>query len=121
VREFGLEPLLAPLQVRDPVGYVEMLGLQDAASLVVTDSGGLQEESTVLGVPCLTLRESTERPVTVTEGTNTLVPWPPTEAGIVASASAALDRGRVGVGTRSPEGWDGRASERIVEALQRAP
>jgi UDP-N-acetylglucosamine 2-epimerase (non-hydrolysing) len=117
LREFGLEPLLAPLRVTEPVGYVEMLGLQEAASLVVTDSGGLQEESTMLGVPCLTLRETTERPVTVTEGTNTMVPWPPTRAGILRAATEALERGRAGVGTRAPEGWDGRASERIVGAL----
>jgi len=117
VREFGLEALLEPLLVREPFGYLEMLALQEAAALVVTDSGGLQEESTVLGVPCLTIRESTERPVTVTVGTNTMVPWPPTENGVLEAALAALDRGRVALGSRAPDGWDGKASERIVEAL----
>jgi UDP-N-acetylglucosamine 2-epimerase (non-hydrolysing) len=117
VRSFGLAALLEPLIVRGPLGYVEMLGLQDAAALVITDSGGLQEESTVLGVPCLTLREATERPVTVTEGTNALAPWPLTDFGIIDAANAALARGRVAVGERSPEGWDGRAGERICEAL----
>jgi len=71
----------------------------------------------VLGVPCLTIRESTERPVTVTVGTNTMVPWPPTEDGVFEAALAALDRGRVELGSRAPEGWDGKASDRIVEAL----
>ena len=117
IREFGFESLLEPLHVREPFGYVDMLALQDAAALVVTDSGGLQEESTVLGVPCLTIRESTERPVTVTVGTNTMVPWPPTEDGVFEAALAALDRGRVELGSRAPEGWDGKASDRIVEAL----
>jgi UDP-N-acetylglucosamine 2-epimerase (non-hydrolysing) len=116
--EFGLASLLDPLVVRDPLGYKEMLGLQDAAALVVTDSGGLQEETTVLGVPCLTVRESTERPVTVTHGTNTMAPWPPTEDSLFQAAVAALERGRLPVGARAPEGWDGRASERIVDALR---
>ena len=117
VRAFGFEELLKPLQVRDPVGYVEMLGLQDAAALVVTDSGGVQEETSVLGVPCLTLRETTERPVTITEGTNRLVPWPPTTSGILEAVDQALLRGRVAVGERAPEGWDGHAGTRIVQAL----
>lgn len=117
IREFGLQPLLERLDVREPCGYLEMLALQDAAALVVTDSGGLQEESTVLGVPCLTLRESTERPVTVSEGTNALVPWPPTVDGIVVAAIQAMRRGRVPVGAAAPEGWDGRAGERAVDAI----
>lgn len=120
VRAFGLEPMLAPLRVLEPLGYTEMLGLQAGAAAVLTDSGGIQEESTVLGVPCVTLRESTERPVTVTEGTNQLAPWPLTADGIVASARDALARGRVGIGARAPEGWDGKAGERIVSALAAA-
>lgn len=120
VHAFGLDPLLGPLRVMDPLGYTEMLGLQSAAAAVLTDSGGIQEESTVLGVPCVTLRESTERPVTVTEGTNRMVPWPLTSEGILASAHAALAEGRVAVGARAPEGWDGHAGERIVAAMARA-
>jgi UDP-N-acetylglucosamine 2-epimerase (non-hydrolysing) len=117
IRSFGFEALLKPLQVREPVGYVEMLGLQDAAAVVITDSGGVQEETSVLGVPCLTLRETTERPVTITEGTNRLVPWPPTSAGILDAVGEALAQGRVPVGAKAPEGWDGHAGVRIVQAL----
>lgn len=119
VRAFGFEDLLRPLRVMEPVGYVEMLGLQDAAGIILTDSGGIQEESSVLGVPCITLREATERPVTITQGTNALVPWPPTESGILEAVNAARSKGRAEVGARAPEGWDGRAGERIVEALAR--
>jgi UDP-N-acetylglucosamine 2-epimerase (non-hydrolysing) len=116
---FGLDALLAPLQVTDPLGYLEMLALQADAALVLTDSGGLQEESTVLGVPCVTLRETTERPVTVTEGTNRLAPWPLTADGILAASRDGLARGRVPVGACAPDGWDGHASERIVDAMAR--
>ncbi len=101
----------------EPMGYTEMLGLQSEAALVLTDSGGMQEESTVLGIPCVTLRESTERPVTVTEGTNRMAPWPLTRDGILSTVAAALASGRVPVGARAPDGWDGRAGERIVRAL----
>jgi len=117
VSAFGLDPLLEPLRVTEPLGYMEMLSLVDASAAVVTDSGGVQEETTALGVPCVTLREQTERPVTVSEGTNRLAPWPLTVDGIIATYADAIARGRVGVGERSPEGWDGRASERVVAAL----
>jgi len=83
------------------------------AQLVLTDSGGIQEETTILGVPCLTFRENTERPVTVTQGTNTVVGCDPQR--IVAEASAVLD-GKSKAG-RVPELWDGRAAERVVAAL----
>jgi len=118
VTEFGLESLLEPLTATEPLGYTEMLGLQAGAAVVVTDSGGVQEETTVLGIPCVTLRETTERPVTVTEGTNRLAPWPLTEQGILTATNAALAQGSVPLGSRAPHGWDGRASERIVAALQ---
>jgi UDP-N-acetylglucosamine 2-epimerase (non-hydrolysing) len=119
IETFGLQHLLAPLRVLDPLGYIEMLSLVDSAAVVITDSGGVQEETTALGVPCVTLREQTERPVTVLEGTNRLVPWPLTVDGILATFAEAKARGRVGVGERSPEGWDGRAAERAVAALTR--
>ena len=81
---------------------------------MLTDSGGLQEETTALGIPCVTLREQTERPVTVTEGTNRLAPWPLSTAGVEQSFEQALaSRGRP---PRIPEGWDGHAAERIVAA-----
>ena len=113
---------LTRIMLIEPAGYRDMTGLLDGCAVVVTDSGGLQEESTALGVPCVTVRESTERPVTVTEGTNLMVPWPPTAAGIHDTTLAALARGR-GVGSRGgvPRGWDGRAAERIVIALEAAP
>lgn len=120
IARFGLASLLAPLRVTEPLGYTEMLGLQASAAAVLTDSGGIQEESTVLGIPCVTLRETTERPVTVTEGTNRMAPWPLTKDGILATAAHALAEGRVAVGAKAPEGWDGHAGERIVAALSRA-
>ncbi|HUP41800.1 MAG TPA: UDP-N-acetylglucosamine 2-epimerase (non-hydrolyzing) [Thermoanaerobaculia bacterium] len=100
-----------------PLGYLDFLRLVQEAALVLTDSGGLQEESTVLGVPCVTLRESTERPVTVAEGTNRLAGRDPRR--ILAAADEALGAGREArrEPARVPELWDGRAAERIVEVL----
>lgn len=115
---FGLAPQLARLRVLEPLGYTEMLSLTDGAAAVLTDSGGLQEETTALGVPCVTLREQTERPVTVAEGTNRLAPWPLTVAGVVAAYRGAAAEPRVTAGTRGPEGWDGHAAERIVAELR---
>jgi UDP-N-acetylglucosamine 2-epimerase (non-hydrolysing) len=100
---------LPGVTVIDPLGYLEMLALVDAAHAVITDSGGLQEETTVLGVPCLTVRETTERPVTITEGTNRIV-WDPMELPRLVSAARRSSGA-------APEGWDGRAGERVVEAL----
>jgi UDP-N-acetylglucosamine 2-epimerase (non-hydrolysing) len=102
---------LAGVRVVPPVRYLEMLDLIDAAAVVITDSGGLQEETTALGIPCLTVRENTERPITVTEGTNRLVPDP---ADLCAAALAARRPSVV----RRPDGWDGRAAERIIAALK---
>ncbi len=96
-----------------PVGYLEMLGLMRGARLVVTDSGGLQEETTALGVPCLTVRDNTERPITITEGTNTLVGTDP--ALIRAAFDEILATG--GKRGRIPEFWDGSAGERIAAVL----
>jgi UDP-N-acetylglucosamine 2-epimerase (non-hydrolysing) len=117
VEEFGLASLLEPLVVTEPIGYTLMLALQFGAAAVVTDSGGIQEESTVLGVPCLTLRESTERPITTTEGTNRLAIWPLTEEGLLGSLQQALKESHAGVGARAPKGWDGHAGERVVRTL----
>jgi UDP-N-acetylglucosamine 2-epimerase (non-hydrolysing) len=117
IAEFALDGLLERIDARPPVGYLDMVGLLDGAAVVLTDSGGVQEESTVLGVPCLTLRASTERPVTVTEGTNRLADWPLTEDGILAGARDRRSRGRSPVGAQAPAGWDGRAAVRIVDAL----
>ena len=98
----------------DPLGYLEFLGLTSQARLVLTDSGGLQEETTALGVPCLTLRENTERPVTVTEGTSTLVGRDPRR--IVDEARKVLaGQGKAG---RIPALWDGHAAERIAAVFR---
>ena len=116
LREFGFEGRLAGtpnLQVTEPLGYLEFLNLMANAQLVLTDSGGIQEETTILDVPCLTLRKNTERAVTVTQGTNVVVGCDPER--IVTEAMAILD-GRNKT-KRVPEFWDGRAAERIVAVL----
>jgi UDP-N-acetylglucosamine 2-epimerase (non-hydrolysing) len=97
----------------EPLGYLDFVGLLDGARLVLTDSGGIQEETTVLGVPCLTLRPSTERPVTVTEGTNTVVGTDVPR--MLQAAAAILDGERKE--SRRPRLWDGHAGERIVAVL----
>jgi UDP-N-acetylglucosamine 2-epimerase (non-hydrolysing) len=118
--EFGLDDLLGRLRVVEPLGYTEMLSLTDGAAVVLTDSGGLQEETTALGVPCVTLREQTERPITISEGTNRLAPWPLTAEGVFQAFEQARADGRRDRGAHAPEGWDGRAAERIVRALASA-
>jgi len=95
---------------------MEFLNLWRDAVLVLTDSGGLQEETTALGVPCITVRENTERPITVEEGTNTLAGTD--AAGIIAATRRVLHGG--GRKGRHPELWDGHAAERIVAALRTA-
>ena len=96
-----------------PLGYLEMLGLMRGARLALTDSGGVQEETTAFGIPCLTLRENTERPSTVSEGTNTVVGADP-ERIRAAFHEVIAGGGKAG---RIPEYWDGRAAERIVAKL----
>jgi len=114
--QFGLDDLVRRLRTTEPLGYREMLGLVEGAAAVLTDSGGLQEETTVLGVPCVTLREQTERPITLSEGTNRLAPWPLTAAGIVTSFREAVSPRTAG--RPAPDGWDGHAADRIVAALR---
>lgn len=109
--------LIRRLTVVEPMGYAEMVGALDAAAATVTDSGGVQQESTVLGVPCVTLRAQTEWPSTLDAGTNRLASWPPTPASIVSDALAAIARGRQPVGSVAPPGWDGRAAARTVDAI----
>ena len=113
MREFGVD---APAGVRviAPLGYLDFLQLWSNARMALTDSGGLQEETTALGVPCLTLRENTERPITIEQGTNRLVGSDP--ARIIGAAREILS-GVVPYAGRAPELWDGHAADRIVDTL----
>jgi UDP-N-acetylglucosamine 2-epimerase (non-hydrolysing) len=115
VERFGLNGLLqsAAVAILPPQGYLEMLGLLSEATLVLSDSGGLQEETTALGVPCLTLRENTERPITVEKGTNTIVGIDRT-AILTAVSDILAGRGKKGC---IPELWDGHAASRIAADL----
>ena len=117
IERFGLQGLLQPqrMVMLPPQGYLEMLGLMQGATLVLTDSGGLQEETTALGVPCLTVRENTERPITIEQGTNTLVG---SDAQAIRQGVADILAGR-GKQGRVPELWDGHAAERIAADLYR--
>ncbi|MDQ3696643.1 MAG: UDP-N-acetylglucosamine 2-epimerase (non-hydrolyzing), partial [Gemmatimonadota bacterium] len=101
---------LNAVRVLEPTPYHATLDLTADARVVITDSGGLQEETTALGVPCLTLRDNTERPITITEGTNRLV------LDLSALPGLALTSERTN-GARRPNGWDGRAGERVAAAL----
>lgn len=115
IKKSGLEHLLDVDRIvcLPPQGYLEMLGLMSKARMVLTDSGGIQEETTALGVPCLTLRENTERPITVEQGTNTIVGTDPDR--ILSSFNRLMvsDKGS----GRIPEYWDGKAAQRIVAVL----
>ncbi len=105
---------MAGLRLTEPLGYLDFLRLMSEAAVVLTDSGGIQEETTVLGVPCLTLRENTERPITIEQGTNQLVGLDP--ARILAAFRQLRERRGV---PRVPELWDGRAAERIADIVVR--
>jgi len=115
IERFGLSPLLAGARITllPPQGYLEMLGLIGQARLVLTDSGGIQEETTALAVACLTMRENTERPITVEQGTNTLVGR--NRARTLDCVDEILRNG--GKRGRTPELWDGHAAERIADDL----
>jgi UDP-N-acetylglucosamine 2-epimerase (non-hydrolysing) len=110
LRADGLMASLAGVRCLDPLGYLDFLGLEIGAAAIVTDSGGVQEEAAVLGIPCFTLRRNTERPVTITHGTNVLLGDDP----------AAIARIRPGAHERRPaviEGWDGRAGRRVADVI----
>jgi UDP-N-acetylglucosamine 2-epimerase (non-hydrolysing) len=111
IADFGLQA--DQLQILDPLSYLEFLGMQSRATVVITDSGGIQEESTYLGVPCLTLRENTERPITVSLGTNVLVGRDPEK---LRSELSRVLAGNAKKGTIPPL-WDGHAGERIAALL----
>lgn len=115
IEDFGLNA--GQLRVLDPLPYVDFLGLQSRATVVITDSGGIQEETTYLGIPCLTVRENTERPITVSLGTNILVGRDREK--LRAELSRVLS-GKAKKGTVPPL-WDGHAGERIAEILVKQP
>ena len=109
----GLEPDHPGLLLTDPLGYLDFLSLLADAGAVLTDSGGIQEETTYLGVPCFTLRDNTERPVTIRAGTNTLLGLDPAA---IASIPRALAQRRAAAPDPPPR-WDGRASQRIADVI----
>lgn len=112
IGQLSVQPLSEQIRLIEPQGYLDFIALQAGAACVLTDSGGVQEETTALGVPCLTLRDNTERPITITDGTNCLVGREP------ATVLAAYHRVRADPPPpRCPELWDGKAGVRCAEAL----
>jgi UDP-N-acetylglucosamine 2-epimerase (non-hydrolysing) len=110
--DFGVNLSNGQVVLTEPLGYIDFLSLTSNARIILTDSGGLQEESTALGIPCLTLRENTERPITVTDGTNQVVGT--STGGILAGYRRALDANGV---PRRPPLWDGQTAGRIARVL----
>ncbi len=113
--DLGCSPDPGRIRLTDPLGYLDFLALVSRAGAVLTDSGGIQEETTYLGVPCFTLRDNTERPVTCEVGTNVLLGLAPERIAELPALLAARDGAPRGV----PDGWDGRAAVRVVDAIDR--
>ncbi|HWZ49441.1 MAG TPA: UDP-N-acetylglucosamine 2-epimerase, partial [Herbaspirillum sp.] len=115
IEKFGSSAMIdtPEILILPPMGYLEMLGLMKDARLVLTDSGGIQEETTALGIPCITLRNNTERPITVDLGTNTIVGQD--QEKILAVFDDIMKNG--GKAGRTPEFWDGHAATRIAREL----
>src|SRR5262249_16938012 len=116
IADFGLSPRHDGVRLLEPLGYLETIGLVDRSALVLTDSGGLQEGTPVLGVPCLPARPNTERPITVTEGTNRLVAATRDAIGTAVETVLAA-KGNGTYRANRPERWDGRAGERVIQSL----
>ncbi len=117
IQTLGLDSLLKSIPnliVTEPLGYLDFLNLEMNADMVVTDSGGIQEETTFLQIPCLTLRENTERPITITEGTNQLVKL---DTEHIVEAALEIVNGKYKLGS-IPKYWDGKTSERIVNLFR---
>ena len=117
LQKFGLDRGLATLKglvLLEPLGYLDFLSVMSGARVVLTDSGGLQEETTVLGIPCITLRKNTERPVTAEQGTNLLVS---TDKEKVVSKTMEVIGNKIKLKNKIPELWDGKAAERIVKII----
>ena len=117
IKDFGFSEKIAKSNIKliDPLGYLSFLKLMSGAKLVLTDSGGLQEETTALGIPCLTLRENTERPITIEMGTNILVGTDPEK--IKQTAFEVLDDESFAANKKVPPLWDGKTAERICDAI----
>ena len=117
IEEFGFAEKVENSNIKliEPLGYLDFMRLYSGARLVLTDSGGLQEETTALGIPCLTLRENTERPITIELGTNHLVGTNPEK--IKQTAFEILENNSNSKDKKIPPLWDGRAAERICDAL----
>ncbi|MGE5727233.1 MAG: UDP-N-acetylglucosamine 2-epimerase, partial [Gemmatimonas sp.] len=114
IDDMGLASLSGEVKLVEPAGYLDFLGLESVASIVMTDSGGVQEETAYLGVPCLTLRPNTERPVTIESGMNRLVASRTSD--IVGAAGRMVEKGKSK--HTIPDLWDGHASERIARVLR---
>ncbi|MEL7450146.1 MAG: UDP-N-acetylglucosamine 2-epimerase (non-hydrolyzing) [Pseudomonadota bacterium] len=118
LKEFGLYDRLVSspgLTVTEPLSYVSFMNMVTGARLIITDSGGIQEETTYLGIPCLTVRDTTERPITIEQGTNQLVE----PESLLETVDAVLAAGSDAAASRKPEFWDGKAAGRAVESLKR--
>ncbi|HEX6791997.1 MAG TPA: UDP-N-acetylglucosamine 2-epimerase, partial [Candidatus Krumholzibacteria bacterium] len=115
IERLGLEPEDGQIRMVEPIGYLDFMKLMRYSSIVLTDSGGIQEETTALGIPCLTIRDNTERPITVVVGTNRLVGTRPER--IVAEAHDVLQHGVSGA--KLPDLWDGQAAPRIGQVISR--
>jgi UDP-N-acetylglucosamine 2-epimerase (non-hydrolysing) len=118
LEEFGFAERIASSNIRliEPLGYLDFMRLYSGAKLVLTDSGGLQEETTVLTIPCLTLRHNTERPITIEMGTNVLVGTEPEAVKVGAGKALGNDKNS---DTKIPPLWDGKAAGRICDALSK--